>query len=110
MATVAEILVALAPEFAAVDEDRVELIIELAEARVSATYAAAVRSNRVALEAARMLALGNQSASGAVASESVGPLSISYATGGTAGSTRFDADIAAMDAAYVFAAMTRTMG
>jgi hypothetical protein len=114
VATVAEILVALAPELATTDPTRLNLVIDLAEIRTGQVYGAA-RPQAVALLAAHMLTLGNRSggSAGAVTSESVGPLSISYGASGAEGDlgqTSYGVQLLELRESYVFSAMTRTMG
>lgn len=114
MATVAEILVALAPELATTDPTRLALVIDLAETRTGQVYGAA-RPQAVALLVAHMLTLGNRSTgtAGAVTSETVGPLSISYGGSGSdgdLGQTAYGVQLLALRSEYVFAPMTRTMG
>jgi hypothetical protein len=86
-------------------------VLELAEARVSTSIygSDAVRNHAVALMAAHMLTLGNLGATASnVTSETVGPLSISYDTSMSAlSSTRYGAELAALNRAYTFAPRTR---
>lgn len=111
MATPAEILEAIAPELADVDSDRLTVVLDVAEALTSTSIYGneAIRNQAVALRAAHMLTLGNMAATASnVTSETVGPLSISYDTSAAAlASTRYGAELAALNRAYTFAPRTR---
>lgn len=87
MPTVDEILLDLAPELSSVDPAARARVEDLASLRTATgLYSDDLRKLAVALLAAHMLTIAGQSATGAaVTSETVGPLSISYASPGGTG-------------------------
>ena len=109
MPTADEILSVIAPEFDSVAAEDRALVIELADAEVSTTlFPALVRLRAVALKAADMLSRAAGGSAGAVTSETVGPLSITYGTsGGGATGSNYGSDFAALVRAYSFGPRTR---
>lgn len=113
MPTVDEILLDVAPELSSVAEARRLRVEDLAYAMTGDIYGDAdLRNLAAALRAAHMLTLAeSSSATGVVTSETVGPLSISYAAGGAMdlGSTAYGRQLEEMNRGYIFGPRTRVM-
>jgi hypothetical protein len=110
VATLDEILLALAPELGSVDEDRRTVVLALADSRTGNVYPADIRPQAVALMAAHMLTMSNGvTSSGKITSKTVGPLSITYGggSGSDLGRTGYGQQLLELQNAYVIGFRTR---
>ena len=109
MPTPHEILAAIAPETLNLDQGRVDIHVDLAEAQTGPVFGDA-RNHAVALLAAHTLTLGQRrGASGPITSEKEGDLARSYATQAMAhglDATSYGAELLRLRRQYVFAART----